>query len=237
MKTVAFIFARGGSKGLVNKNIRNFCGKPLISWAIQHAKAVDEISEVVVSTDSPEIAQIAIDYGARVPFIRPSELATDDSPEWLSWRHAVNFLRKEEGKDFDCFISVPATSPLRLPSDLRAALNLFSEKKAEVVVSMTESDRNPYFNIVEKDVEGYISISSKLPEPLFRRQDAPKTFDLTTVAYVTSPDNILKNSSIFSGRLKAIEIPRERALDIDNEYDFEIAEYLFTTKRMANNDK
>ena len=94
---VAFVFARGGSKGLPGKNLRPLAGKPLIAHAIEHALAVPRIERVIVSTDSTDIAQVARDFGAEVPFMRPAELATDDSPEWLSWRHAVDFVRQEEG--------------------------------------------------------------------------------------------------------------------------------------------
>jgi len=95
MSIVAVIFARGGSKGLPGKNLRILGDKPLIAWSIEHAKAVRRIDRVIVSTDSTEIAQVALKYGAEVPFIRPSDLAQDDSPEWLSWKHALNFLELE----------------------------------------------------------------------------------------------------------------------------------------------
>ena len=90
---IAFVFARGGSKGLPGKNLRQFAGKPLIAHAIEHALAVPRIDRVIVSTDSPDIASVARDFGAEVPFLRPADLAADDSPEWLSWRHALNFLQ------------------------------------------------------------------------------------------------------------------------------------------------
>ena len=97
MKTVAFIFARGGSKGLPGKNILPLAGKPLIAWSIEHAKAVKRIGRIIVSTDSQEIADVATQYGAEVPFIRPDELSSDTSPEWLAWRHALGYLREKEG--------------------------------------------------------------------------------------------------------------------------------------------
>ena len=113
MAIPAFIFARGGSKGLPNKNIRDFCGKPLIAWSIEQALNVKEISQVIVSTDSQEIAQIAKDFGAEVPFLRPSELAADDSSEILSWQHALNFVNLTTGNYPELFVSIPTTSPLR----------------------------------------------------------------------------------------------------------------------------
>ena len=93
MNIIAFVFARGGSKGLPGKNIKILNGKPLIAWSIEHAKKVNRIGKVIVSTDSDEIARIAKEYGAEVPFMRPLELATDESPEWLSWQHGLKYLK------------------------------------------------------------------------------------------------------------------------------------------------
>ena len=123
MKVVAFIFARGGSKGLPGKNIRPLGGKPLIAWSIEHALAVKRIERVIVSTDSEEIAAVARDYGAEVPFIRPAELAQDDSPEWLSWRHALNYLGETTGALPEVMVSVPTTAPLRLAIDIENCLD------------------------------------------------------------------------------------------------------------------
>ena len=111
MKTFAFIFARGGSKGLPGKNLLNLDGMPLLAHSIMIAKDIDKISRIFVSTDSPEIAEVGIRYGAEV-IDRPIELAQDDSPEWMSWLHAINWVEGREGL-FDCFVSLPATAPLR----------------------------------------------------------------------------------------------------------------------------
>ena len=109
MSTIACIFARAGSKGLPNKNIQTFNGKPLISWAVELALEVKQINEVFVSTDSEEIAEIARMSGASIPFMRPSELATDTSPEWHSWQHFIKFLADKDGRLPDVFLSLPAT--------------------------------------------------------------------------------------------------------------------------------
>ena len=98
MSTVAFIFARGGSKGLPGKNIKIFSGKPLIAWSIEQAKKLSSIDRVIVSTDCSEIARVAKEYGAEVPFLRPDNISEDDSPEWMAWRHALSFLLEKEGK-------------------------------------------------------------------------------------------------------------------------------------------
>jgi CMP-N-acetylneuraminic acid synthetase len=148
--TVACIFARAGSKGILNKNIQIFCGKPLISWSIELALQVRQINDVFVSTDSEEIAEIARIAGATVPFIRPLELATDTSPEWHSWQHFIKYLNDKDGRLPEVFLSLPATSPLRSTIDVENCLNEFKKGRADFVVGITSSQRNPYFiNIQE----------------------------------------------------------------------------------------
>jgi len=225
---VAFIFARGGSKGLPGKNIRMFAGKPLITWAIEHAHAAQGIRRVIVSTDSEEIAAIAVQYGAEVPFMRPSHLAKDDSPEWLSWRHALEFIRKDEGSFPDAMVSVPVTAPLRQPGDIERCLELFSKGDADVVITATDAHRNPYFNMVTMQSNGSVGLIIPPTRGISRRQDAPEVFDMTTVAYVADPKFVMTHESAFAGRVKALHVPIERSIDIDSLLDFEMAEFLFT---------
>ena len=230
MSIVAFIFARAGSKGVSNKNIRAFNGKPLISWAVELALQVKQINNVFVSTDSEEIAEIARMAGATIPFIRPSELATDTSPEWHSWQHFIKFLADKDGRLPEVFLSLPATSPLRSTIDVENCLNEFKKGRADFVVGITPSQRNPYFNMVKKGEDNQVNLVIQQVEKYSRRQDTPEIFDLTTVCYVGKPSTILTKNSIFEGKVAGIEIPRERAIDIDTELDFQIAEFLFKSK-------
>ena len=229
MRTFAFIFARGGSKGLPRKNILELGGKPLIVHSIEIAKKVSQIEEIFVSTDDQEIAEIANRNGA-VTINRPVELATYNSPEWLSWQHAVEFVIERFG-DFERFLSLPATSPLRNIYDVQSCLDL-CKTDSDFVVTMTESNRSPWFNMVKKDINGRVNLLLKdFGNQLKTRQSAPKTFDMTTVAYVTSPSFILKNSCFWDGSVIGVEIPPERAIDIDTKLDFEIANFLYSQKR------
>lgn len=230
MSIVACIFARAGSKGIPNKNIQSFSGKPLISWAVELALQVRQISEVFISTDSEEIAEIARIAGANVPFIRPSELATDTSPEWHSWQHFIKFLADENEKLPEVFLSLPSTSPLRSTIDVENCLNEFKKGNADFVVGITPSVRNPYFNMVKKGEDNQVDLVIQQGDKYSRRQDTPEVFDLTTVCYVGKPATILTKSSIFEGKVAGVEIPRERAIDIDTELDFQIAESLFKSK-------
>jgi CMP-N-acetylneuraminic acid synthetase len=224
MKVQAYIFARGGSKGLPNKNIRIIGGKPLIAWSIEQALAVDQIDSVIVSTDSEEIAEIARDFGAEVPFIRPAEISGDSSPEWGAWQHALRHFQSSRGCLPEAFVSIPTTSPLRFASDIKNCLNEFERVRPDSVITVTESRRNPFFNMVRKDSNGLITLMGNSESRISRRQDAPVIFDITTVCYVLNPEFVLRKNSIFDGKVIGIEIPSERALDIDTLFEFQIAE-------------
>lgn len=226
MNAVAIIFARGGSKGLPGKNIRLLGRKPLIAWSIEHALAIKRIVRVIVSTDSEEIAKVARQYGAEVPFIRPSELAKDDSSEWLAWQHALRYLTEETGLLPEVLVSLPTTAPLRLAIDVENCLDEYAKGNAETIITVTDAHRNPYFNMVKTNKDGTVAIVNSMSSNISRRQDAPKVYDMATVCYVVNPKFVIDNNTIFEGRVKAIHIPPERAIDIDTLLDFQITESL-----------
>ena len=225
MKTFAFIFARGGSKGLPKKNILDLGGLPLIAHSILSAKKNLMIDDIFVSTDSNEIAEVAYSYKAKV-IKRPKELAQDESSEWLAWIHAVNFL-DQQGYEFDKFISLPATAPLRADEDITNCL-LALKEDVDVVITVTPANRNPSFNMVKRDTKGISELIIK--SNLVRRQDAPLVYDMATVAYVTTPKYILNAKNLFEGNTYSVIIPKDRAVDIDDEIDFLLAEKLFERK-------
>jgi N-acylneuraminate cytidylyltransferase len=225
MKATAFIFARGGSKGLPGKNIRPLAGKPLIAWSIEHALAVKRIGRVIVSTDSEEIAAVARKYGAEVPFIRPAELARDDSPEWLAWRHALNYLQEKNGALPTAMVSLPATAPLRSPLDIENCLDEFEKGDADIVITVSEAHRSPYFNMVKTNEDGTVGLVIPPQSAIARRQDVPVVYDMATVAYVARPEFVLTKNALFEGRVRAVKVPMERAVDIDTLLDFQMAEY------------
>jgi CMP-N,N'-diacetyllegionaminic acid synthase len=224
MNVVAFIFARSGSKGLKNKNLLKLKNKSLLGNAILQAKKSIFIKKIFVSTDSLKIKKEAIKYGALVPFLRPKELASDKSPEISSWKHAVNFLNQKLNIYPDYIISVPTTSPLRKISDINKCIAKAVSKKLDLVIAITESQKNPYFNMIELKNNKFQII--KKNKKYSRRQDAPKCFDITTACYVFKSKYIKKTKNIFSGRIGYVKIPRERALDIDNYLDYKIAKLL-----------
>ena len=224
---VGFIFARGGSKGVPRKNIRPLAGKPLIAYAIETAFASELIDRVIVSTDDEEIAKVAQGYGAEVPFMRPQELACDDSPEWLAWQHAVRTLEAtENGPKMDVFVCIPPTSPLRAVEDVDACIQTLLESDADLVITVKPAERNPYYNMVVLDGEGYARLVIPSDQPIHQRQAAPSVYDITTVAYAARPEFVLNANSMFEGKVKAVVVPAERALDIDTQLDFKFAEFL-----------
>jgi CMP-N-acetylneuraminic acid synthetase len=235
MKYIVLICARGGSKGLPGKNIKPLDGIPLIGWSINIAKELDNISHIIVSTDSIEIAKIAEKYGAKTPFIRPDYLAQDDSPEWLVWRHAINYIEENDGELIDALIVLPVTAPLRSVNDVNACIDLFEKSEADSVITVSEASRNPYFNMIVNDSNGYSSLVIAPKDQVTRRQDAPEVFDMTTVAYVVDVNLIKNYNGIFEGKVQSVTIPRERAVDIDNLMDFKIAEYLLNQKNECLN--
>ena len=208
------------------KNIRALGGKPLIAWSIEHAQAVKRINRLIVSTDSEEIAEVARQYGAEVPFIRPAELARDDSPEWHAWQHALSYVQKTDGVLPEAMVSVPTTAPLRLPIDIENCLDEYENNDADIIISVTEAHRNPYFNMVKPNADGTVALVNPPISAITQRQDAPEIFDMTTVAYVSRPEFVMTGNSLFEGRVRQVYIPVERAIDIDTPLDFMIAECL-----------
>ncbi len=219
------IFARGGSKGVPRKNIKLLNGQPLIAYAIEQARRVKGLNRLIVSTDDAQIARVAKQFGAEVPFRRPAELATDRAPELLAWQHAIRSVEAQLGRRVDVIVTIPTTSPLRKPEDIQRCLDKLLATDADAVITVTPAQRSPYFNMVtvDKAANAAVVISQK---KFFQRQAAPKVYDVTTVAYAARRDYVMTTTSILSGRVKAVEVPVERALDIDTLFDFKLAEFL-----------
>ena len=223
----AWIFARGGSKGCPGKNIRLLKGKPLIAYAIETGKQCPYIDHVFVSTDDEQIAEVAKQWGAIVPFLRPAELAQDNSPEHKAWQHAVRWMQKQsEYPMMDVMVSLPTVAPLRTVEDVNRGIETFLEGNCDVVISVTEAARHPCFNMVKKNEDGYVSLLMP-SNHVIRRQDAPKVYDIVPAFYIIKPEQVLNNSTYWFGKVKGVEVSRFHAVDIDTEFDFKIAESYF----------
>ena len=210
------------------KNLKILDGDPLVVRAIKQIKQIDRIDRILVSTDSRGIAEVAISAGAEVPFMRPSELAEDDSPEWDVWRHAVTYLKEVEGGCPDLLMVVPPTAPLRSKDDLESILDEYERGKADIVITVTDAHRSPYFNQVKIGDRGLASLAIRPKTSITRRQDTPEVFDVTTVAYVVRPEFVMEKEGIFEGNVRTVFVPKERALDIDTDLDFRLAEFFLS---------
>jgi len=223
---VGAICARGGSKGVPRKNVRPLAGLPLIAHTIRCAQACSVFDRVVVSTDDEEIAEVARQYGAEVPFMRPAHLAQDRSAKWPVFQHLVETLEQMDGQKIDVVADLDTGVPLRRPADIEACIEQLLTTEAEVVVTAYEADRNPYFNMVELDAAGYASISKTPATPVVSRQQAPLVYSLSPAVYAIRCDILWKYEHWAGSKFQICPMPRERAIDIDSELDFRLVEYL-----------
>jgi len=227
MTVYGAVFARGGSKGVPGKNLRHIAGTSLLELSVAMGLASDGIDRMFCSTDSDEIATEAMRLGAEVPFRRPETLAQDDSPEWTAWQHLARFLIHEGASESDVLVSLPATSPLRARDDIGRALELFRKETFDLVLGVSDPTRSPWFNMVVREQSSEVSLVAGVEgEPIARRQDAPAVFDVTTVVYVTTLGFVINSQGLFDGTVGSVVIPRERSIDIDTEFDLEVADYL-----------
>ena len=223
MKPLVIIPARGGSKGIPHKNIKLLGGKPLICRAIDNARAVAPDSDICVSTDDSEIIQVVEDYGLKVPFIRPTELAADNSGTYEVLLHALSFY-EQQGRTYDTIILLQPTSPFRRDEDISEALKLYSPD-VDMVVSVTEARANPYYNCFETDSDGFLHVS-KGDGKYIRRQDAPKAWEYNGAIYIINPQSLKRKSLREFKRRRMYEMDELHSLDLDTPLDWRIAELL-----------
>lgn len=224
------IGARGGSKGVKNKNIRPLLGKPLIAWTIGQAMESGLFDHVVLTSDSEDIMKTAAAYGADVFFKRPDELATDTAPKIPVIRHALLASEAYFGKRYDYHIDLDATSPLRSIQDLRDALAQFEREDNDILITAMPARRSPYFNLVELSLEGAVNLAKKLDRPIARRQDSPKCFDMNASFYIWKRDILLSSDTLFTAKTGLYVMPEERSIDIDSELDWRVVEMLMADR-------
>jgi CMP-N,N'-diacetyllegionaminic acid synthase len=222
---IGHIGARKGSKGILGKNFRDMCGKPLIDWSLDQLIGSSRIDAVVVSTDCPDMYAHALAKGALDIGLRPAHLATDDAPKWGVWQHALDAAEGVAGKA-DAFVDLDCTSPLRLAKDIDEALDLFAAQAPEMVMSCCIAGKNPYFNMVEPDESGALHVSKPLPGGVWARQNAPVVYEHAASTYVLRPDYLSSASSIYEGRVIPFVMPTERCMDVDDPLDWKIVEFL-----------
>lgn len=234
-KILLTIAARGGSKGVKNKNIRQLCGKPLIAYTVMQAKKWGKANRIICSTDSVEIASIAKKYGADVPFIRPRELATDTAGKLEVIRHALKAAEENYNEKYGIIIDLDVTAPIRKVSDIDGAYKLFVENRPKSVFSVTACRKNPYFNMVEVNHRGIATLVKIPVGAIKRRQDAPVVYDMNASIYAYDREYLLSKGakSAISGRSLVWVMDALSSVDIDSELDFQFIEYLISKKLVS----
>tara|TARA_B100000767_G_C19668627_1_gene494258 strand:- start:190 stop:861 length:672 start_codon:yes stop_codon:yes gene_type:complete len=222
MKIFAFIFARGGSKGLKNKNLKKVKGVSLVARAIKQAKKIKQIDQVFVSSDEKKILTEGYSKGAST-ILRPKSLCKDNALEINSWVHAINYLKKKK-INFDLMLVLPCTSPLRSDKDIIKCIKKF-KKNLHMIMTVFKTKYHPALNIVKKTNFNYIKKLNQ-NDKINQRQDVKNIYLIANSVYLFSPQKILNKPSLFGGKVIGVEIPKNRAIDIDDEIDLKICRTL-----------
>lgn len=225
MYVVGIIPARGGSKSIPKKNIRLLAGKPLIAYTIETAQECKMLNRTVVSTDNIEIAEVARKYRGDVPFMRPKELALDDTPMIPVLQHAVDFIEKNENVHVDVVVLLDPTSPFRRVEDIEECIQKLERENSDSVVTVCEVEHNPYFVMVELDGDKLVPLI-KSDKVITRRQDAPDVYRLNAAVYAIKRDILMNENKIITDNTMAVIMPQELSAHIDHGIDFVFVEFL-----------
>lgn len=225
MKTLVIIPARGGSKGIPRKNIKPLNGKPLIYYSIDCARAICPDEDICVSTDDAEIISVVEQYGLKVPFVRPAELASDTAGTYEVLLHALDFYEKQ-GRHYDAVVLLQNTSPFRKAEQVKEALGVYNDK-VDMVVSVKECAANPYYCVFEEDAEGYLHVC-KGDGNIFRRQDAPKVYEYNGAIYIMNAATLrTTHMHKMQKRVKYV-MDDLSSFDLDTMWDWKMAEMMIT---------
>ena len=219
------ICMRSGSRGVKNKNIKLINGRPLMYYTIKQAIKSKIFDNIVVSTDSKKILKIAKSYGAEGWFLRPKKLSLATSHKDPAVRHALFQAEKFYNKKFETIIDLDVTSPLRKIEDILNAYNFFIKQKGNILLTGCKSKKNPYFNIIEI-INNKVQVVKKLKKNIYRRQDAPITYDCNGSIYIYKRKSLINFKSYFTRKTVFYKMPENRSIDIDSELDFKLVEFL-----------
>jgi CMP-N,N'-diacetyllegionaminic acid synthase len=224
---LAIIPARGGSKGVPRKNIRLLAGKPLIAWTIETAKKSKYIDRIIVSTEDEEIMDIALNFGAEVPFLRPAELAKDDTPGIDPILYTVKKISADEKNEFDFILILQPTSPLRTERHIDEAVESLLDNldKFDSLISVTELEHPVYWNRIvgsNKELKNFINYDKNTK---YRRQDFEKVYRLNGALYLFNTNVLIKSGGCETDKTMAYIMDRKSSIDIDSLDDFDLAEY------------
>jgi N-acylneuraminate cytidylyltransferase/CMP-N,N'-diacetyllegionaminic acid synthase len=213
------------------KNWRQLQGVPLFGHSVRQAVESQMFDRVVVSSDAPEVLGTAAEYGATDVIDRPRELASNTAGKVPAIVHAVLAVEEVVGGTFSTVVDLDATSPLRIPEDIRGAIDLLESGRLESVITGTEAHRSPYFNLVEVDPQtGIVDLSKRIGDGFLRRQDVPRAFDMNASVYVWNRDALIGHPQVFYPTTRLYEMPPERSHDIDSELDFQIVDWILGSR-------
>jgi CMP-N,N'-diacetyllegionaminic acid synthase len=233
VNAICIVCVRGGSKGLPGKNIRPVLGKPLLAWTVEQATASKAFDVVAASSDSKPILEIARSAGADVLVERPADLASDAASVLPAVLHCLHAAETRVGREFETLVLLQATSPTRTVDDIKNALALFYETRADAVISVKEATASPYFNLVEIAADGAVRLSKTLEKPIVRRQDAPDCFQINGSIYVWRRALFCAAPAVLYPNARLFVMPAERSIDIDSELDFALAELVLARRAAA----
>lgn len=230
MKTLVIIPARGGSKGIIKKNIKKFNGFPLIYYSIMQARELFDDIDICVSTDSLEIIHYVESLGLQVPFIRPEELSGDKSSTNDVIMHALNFYKCND-VTYDAVLVLQPTSPLRSVNQIKESISIFKKEINEIdmLVSVKETESNPYYVLFEENNDGFL-VKSKEGEFL-SRQECPIVYEFNGAIYIYKVHSLMRNRISSLKKIRKYVMNQFQSIDIDTELDFEIAEFLLSKKK------
>ena len=232
MKLLAIVSARGDSRGVPGKNIAPVAGKPLIAWTLEAALEATCLDRIVVSSDNQEIIDISRSYGGEVPFVRPRELAGDDTPGIMPVLHSIKWLNEKEGYKPDFVVLLQPTAPLRTPEDIDSSFKLALEKNADSVVSVVLTNHHPYWT-KKVSPDGKIMEFIKQDQIPQVRQELEKAYALNGAVYLAKTEFVLEKKGWYADNTYAYIMPPERSLDIDDPWDLYLADLLLKEKDVS----
>jgi len=227
---LAIIPARGGSKGLPGKNIKELCTKPLIAWSIEAGLKSSYIDEVMVSTDDQGIADIAKTYGANVPFLRPDDLASDTATSFDAVKHTIDYYKNVLHKTYDYIVLLEPTSPLRESSDIDNAIEQLLSSEADSIVGISKTeDQNPAF-LIKKNRQNFITGYENADMKVLRRQDIQDVYFFEGTVYISQTNALLTQKTFYHSQTIGYEVPKYKSLEIDDMDDFIMVEAMMKHK-------
>lgn len=226
---IGIIPARGGSKGLPGKNLKLLGGLPLVAHTIRAAKEARTLDRIILSTDSPEIAEVGRQYGVEVPFLRPRELATDDAPIVLVLTHAINWAEKDSGEKVDVVVSLQPTSPLRQGHHIEEGIQILLNTEAESVVGLCEAQHNPYWMWVIQNGEVHRLLDEG--SQFVRRQDLPVVYRVNGAFYANRRHVLMEQGRALGKTIRGLIMTEEESVDINSSLDFMLAESVLKSRQ------